>query len=222
MPRDERLDRLRVTNQQRDNAVRSLRQAVADGRLAFDEFDARMPVALGSVTRGDLVRVLEDLVEPSELDQVIADPQSMGDGPGFSWEHPLVIGPDRGDNERIGPWDVPPFLELNSGMWGIRLDFQMARAVAPAVDIVVTGSMMSSIQIIVPDGWGVDTSGVNTNGQAQISSPVRTRPSPGNPRLILSGQMSGTLAVRRAGKRDQRRLARHLRKNPPALGTGAQ
>lgn len=217
MSRDPQLDRLRVTNQQRDNAVTALRQAVADGRLAFEEFEARMPVALHAQSRGDLVGILDDLVEPADLDRAIADPQVMGDGPGFSWENPLIITSEKHDRKRLGPWDVPPFLEVHPNAWGILLDFTMARPLAPVIDLVVASGMMGTLTVIVPDDWGVDTGGINSHGQAQINSQVRTRPVPGKPRIIISGQTSGTLSVRRATSWDQRRLQRHLRRHQLAL-----
>lgn len=221
MPRDPQLDRLRVTNQQRDNAVKSLRQAVADGRLAFEEFETRMPTALAAQTRGDLVGVLNDLVEPRELDQVIADPQTLGDGPGFSWENPLIIGPEKQDRERIGPWDVPPFLEAHPTMWGMRLDFTMARPLAPVIDLVVSGGTMASLLVVVPEDWGVSVSGVNTSGQAQLTSAVRTRPVPGRPRIIITGQTSGSLTVRKPTGGDIWKRNRYLKRNQLALPPSA-
>lgn len=43
--------RLRVTNQQRDNAAAILREAVVDGRLNVDELSARLPTALNAFSR---------------------------------------------------------------------------------------------------------------------------------------------------------------------------
>lgn len=217
MPRDEQLNRLRVTNQQRDNAVAALREAVADGRLGFDEFDGRMNVAMGARTRGDIVEVLDDLVEPDRLDAVITDEAVLGEGPGFSWDNPLVLGEDKSTRTLLGDWRVPPFLEVHaSAMASLRMDFTEAVTVSPVIDLVVVGgSNVASVLLIVPEGWGVSTQDLRVSGQAYTTSKVRTRPTGTNPRLLVSGNSLGSVTVRHPNWWDLRKQRKHLEEHPP-------
>lgn len=217
MPRDEQLNRLRVTNQQRDNAVAALREAVADGRLEFDEFDARMAVAMGARTRGDVVEVLDDLVEPNRLDAVITDETVLGEGPGFSWDNPLVLGEEKSTRIQLGAWRVPPFLELHaSAMDHYRLDFTQAVTVSPVIDLVlVGGSSVATVLVIVPEGWGVATQDLRMSGQSYSTSKVRTRPTGDNPRILVSGTTSGSLTVRHPTWWDLRKQRKYLEQHPP-------
>lgn len=84
-------DHLRVTAGQRDQAASVLREATADQRLTFEEFEARLPRALTAVTRRDLYDLLEDLVPSEELSNVIVDAVNLGTAPGMSWDNPYVI-----------------------------------------------------------------------------------------------------------------------------------
>lgn len=218
MPRDEQLNRLRVTNQQRDNAVATLREAVADGRLGFDEFDERVNTAMGARTRGDIVDVLEDLVEPDRLDAVITDETVLGEGPGFSWDNPLVLGEEKQTRTQLGQWRVPPFLEVHaSAMATVRLDFTRAITVSPVIDLVVVGgSNVATVLIVVPEGWGVSTQDLRVSGQSYSTSKVRTRPTGGHPRILVSGTTSGTVTVRHPSWWDEYKQRKHLEQNPPS------
>lgn len=217
MARDEQLNRLRVTNQQRDNAVAALREAVADGRLGFDEFDGRMNIAMGARTRGDIVEVLGDLVEPDRLDAVITDQSVLGEGPGFSWDNPLVLGEDKESRTQLGQWRVPPFLEVHANsMDYVRLDFTEAITVSPVIDLVVVGgSSVATVLVIVPEGWGVSTQDLRTSGQSYSTSKVRTRPLGENPRILMSGTSSGSVTVRHPSWWDVRKQRKFLEQNPP-------
>lgn len=195
--RDPQLDNLRVTTIQRDNAVAALREGAADGRLTFDELGSRIPLALAAVTRGDLVRVIDDLVPPDQLDTVIADPMVQGEGPGFRWDEPLMIGGHAQDKIRVGAWQLPPFIEVQLQMGTTRLNCFDAVPLASVIDIVLVGaSMMGALIVVVPEGWGVDTAELVVSGQAIVTSGVRTRPERGKPRLVLRGRTSGNVTVR--------------------------
>lgn len=216
MPRDEQLDRLRVTNQQRDNAVAELREAMADGRIDFDEFESRLPRLMGARTRRDLVEDLSDLVEPARMDTVITNETVLGEGPGFSWDNPVVIGQQKETRRQLGRWHVPPFLEVHANeMAYYILDFTEAVTATPVIDIVIVGgSSVASVLVIVPDGWGVSTQGLQMSGQNYSTSRVRTRPLKGNPRIVLSGSTAGTVNVRNPNSWDERRQRKFIAKQP--------
>lgn len=66
---------IRVGDADRDDAVRRLREHLAQGRLDPDEFDERMGAALAARTRADLDRLFVDLPEDG---QAMAIPQAVG------------------------------------------------------------------------------------------------------------------------------------------------
>ena len=59
---------LRIGHAERDQAVATLRDAAADGRLTLDELDVRIGVAMAARTAADLRPVLADLLPPAELE----------------------------------------------------------------------------------------------------------------------------------------------------------
>lgn len=59
-------DELRVSDDEREQAVARLREASAEGRLTLDELAARTGSAYVAQTRGELVRVTEDLPAATE------------------------------------------------------------------------------------------------------------------------------------------------------------
>lgn len=199
--------RLRVTSGQRENAVAIVREAAADGRLDFAELDQRVGTALRSKTREDLAEILADLVPTDEMGTALATAGPMGEGPGFSWEKPLMIEGDwRRRTIRRGVWEVPPFLEVSTGAAAsVMLDMTHANCRSRIVDLMVT-SAGGTVTVVVPEGWGVDIQGVQSGGMsATIASRVPTR---GEPRIIVRGRTAGALKVRRPRRRE---LAAHHR-----------
>lgn len=208
---------LRVGTAQREHAVELLRNAAAEERITFDELDGRVTRALLAVTRADLASVLEDLVPAGELDAVLERDATVGSGPGFTFDDPLVLEQTGWSELYVtGPWEVPPFLEVHSSIGGVRLDFSRAVARAKVIDLVLVINHWGSTTIIVPEGWGVDTS-LQAESSYVETIGVRTRGAKGMPRIMLRGRTSGTLTVRRTKDRDVRKAERHLAKGRPAL-----
>lgn len=202
-PRDRHL---RVGNPQRDHAIEILRGAAADGRLNFDELDARVARALGAATRADLADVLADLVPTSDLDAELGAGVPMGDGPGYSWDEPLLLRADKAAIKVGGDWIVPPFIEIVTGWRGTLLDFTQARSASPVVDIVI-GGLWGGVLLIVPDGWGIDLQAVQAGSESPVSSSIPTRPRRGLTRIVVRGRCSGGITVRTPNARDLRRAA---------------
>lgn len=216
---------LRVTHAEREKAAAQLRDAMADGRLALEEFDARLPAALNAVTRGDLHQVLRDLIPEERFGSLFQVGIGAGDPatPGMTWEHPLIHRVPLKGLEFIGAWDVPPFKEFVSGGGGVYLNFVEARPLAPVIDIVFTGAIRP--YLVVPRGWGVDLRAVtvipepgtqvsNTGASwgMTVSSKVPTRPEPGQPLLFLRGTFHYCLVAREPNWWDRRKLAKHHRR----------
>lgn len=209
-PRDLRDARLRVQARQRDHAAEILREAVADGRLTVEELHSRLPGALNAFTREDLYRVLYDLVPEADLPKVVADVAPLGEGPGMSWDNPLIIRSDWQGHTTKEPWDLPPFVEIIGTGWGtVTLDCVLARPIGKVFDIVITGN--PTVKIVVPEGWGVDVQQLNVSGAAgQIESMVPTRPIGDHPRLILRGSTTMSVKVNEPTWWDRRRVAKAL------------
>lgn len=216
-------DQLRVTSAQRERAVELVRQAAADGRLDFDEMNGRVSVGLEARTQGELRRIVGDLVPSAELAAFLADVTPPLEGPGSTWDDPLVIGRDQKWDLK-GPWNVPPFLEVYCSFWSVlTLNFLEATPLAPVIDMVVVAHN-GSPTVIVPPGWGVDTERLSVSSQGGFSSNVATRPDKGFPRIVMRGHVSNGRA-RYAKPRELRKLAERRaavelsRAAIPAIGT---
>lgn len=210
---------LRVSASHRDLAARTLREAASDGRLTFEELETRLPQALASTTRGDLYGILHDLVPAKDLPEMFESGHHHSDAPGMSWDNPLVIR----EKYHEGLWDVPPFVEIVTRHWtGAYVSFIGATPLATTIDLTITGG--DYVQLVVPQGWGVDLQQVTSpSGTKNDSlgfggqSRVPTRPARGMPRLVISGSITpGYVAVREPKKSDLRRHAKALRRQAKA------
>lgn len=211
---------LRVGTAQREAALEVLRNAAADERITFEELEARVPRALHAITRGDLIAVLDDLLPAAEVDHVVGGELPQGSGAGYSWDDPLVLEVDGWTELYVAhAWEVPPFLEVHSSIGGVRLDFTDAIPRARIIDLVLVVTA-GTTHLIVPDGWAVDVSSLQSTVSMMSVTGVRTRPKPGLPRIVVRGQTNGGVYVRRTNDRDRKRAAKHLAQNrgiPPEL-----
>lgn len=206
---------IRIGHAERDQAVETLREAAADGRLTLDELDGRIEAALAARTRDDLRPLLADLIPPAEVEVVVntaaaLERQRAGE-PGWSWQDPLVFTARWDDVVRAGPWEVPPFLELHPVAANVKLNFVDARATSEIIDVVVHGGAGDAI-LIVPDGWGADVSRIE-KGMGSLKSTVAPRPSGRLPLLVVRGKGSlGDIKVRHANRFDDWQRQRRLDK----------
>lgn len=209
---------LRVGTAQRERALEVIRNAAADERITFDELEGRVPRALGAVTRADLVSVLEDLAPAAEVDAIVGLDAPIGEGPGYSWDDPLVLeGTGWKELVLAGPWIVPPFLEVHTSIGGVRLDFTDAEPRSKVIDLVLMVNDWGTTTIIVPEGWGVDTGATQAEVGYVEARGVRTRAHAGKPRIILRGRTSGQVKVRSATDGDRRRSEKFLAKGRPGM-----
>lgn len=212
---------LRVGTAQRELALEILRNAAAEDKLSFDELEGRVPRALHAVTRADLASVLDDLITQAEIDVALAGEMRAGTGPGYSWDEPLVFeGKGWSVMNIAGLWQVPPFLEVHSSIGGVRLDFSQARPMAQIIDLVLMTSSYGTVTVIVPEGWGVDTTGYHTDVNNFSSKGVRTRPSKGLPRVIVRGRTNGQVKVRTTQPSDLKHAQKLAAKGRLALPAG--
>src|SRR5262249_15186129 len=141
---------LRVSDQERNEAVQCLQTAFAEGRLTDEEFDTRVRAALTARTQAELMRLLADL-------------------PG-SQARPAPVGPLStlvmavlGGAERRGRWRVPDHCTAVAMMGGCVLDLRAAQLGAPVTTITVV-TIMGGVEVIVPPGVRVEMHGVPIMG----------------------------------------------------------
>ena len=195
-------DSLRVGDPERQRALDALGRALTDGRLSREEFDERVSAALAARTRGDLRGVLVDVVAPVPLAELLTgEVTAPARGPGFTWEDPLVLSA-RWDSElKIGAWEVPPFLEAAPIASNVKLNFVDAVPVSLVIDLVVDGRA-GNLVLVVPEGWGVNTSRVE-KGMGSIKNRVAERATPGFPQIMVRGNNRlGNIVARYPGRLD--------------------
>ena len=211
---------VRVGDAERQAAIAALTKAAADGRLTASELSDRTPRAQSARTRGELAVVLADVLPQLALAELVAGtPVRQGRGPGFSWEDPLVLTARWEDEKRRGVWDVPPFLEAHPLAANVKLNFTESTPVSLVIDIVMNGRA-GNLVLVVPDGWGVDSSRV-TKGMGSIKNGVAERATPGFPQLMVRGDNRlGNLVARYPGRFDlwQQRRALSKRSRRAAIG----
>ena len=201
---------LRIGDAERDKAVQALRRAAGEGRLSDAEARDRTDRARVARTRGELAGLLTDVLPPLAIAEiVVGGTLGQGRGPGFAWDDPLVLTARWDDEKRVGPWEVPPFIEANPVLSSVRLDFTAAKPVSLIIDVVLAGGAGNLI-VVVPDGWGVDTSRV-VKGMGTIRNRVAPQPVPGDPQVVIRGENKlGTLVVRYPNRADGWRARRAL------------
>lgn len=200
---------LRVGHAERDAAVDLLREAAAQGRLTLEELEGRIGPALQATTRHELRSLLADLLPGEQLDAALRPVATSGQGPGWTWQDPLVLTARWDDVFRGGPWLVPPFLELHPVAGNVKLDFSDARMSAPGTDVHVVGGAGDAI-LIVPGGWGVELRSIR-KGLGSVKSTVSERPTGTLPQLIVRGKTSlGSIRARHPNWWDVKRRDRWL------------
>lgn len=213
---------LRVGIAERERALEILRNAAAEDKLSFDELEGRIPQALHARTRADLASILDDLIPAAELDGAIGGATSLGAGPGYTWDEPLVFeGTGWSTMTIAGPWVVPPFLEVHSSsVGGVRLDFSQARPASQIIDLVISMHGYGTMTMIVPAGWGVDSTAAQADVNHVQTTGVRTRPTKGLPRVIVRGRTNGAVKVRTTTRADLARATKLAAKGGLALPSG--
>ena len=147
---------IRVSDQERNGVVESLRTHCADGRLTLDEFAERVEVALAAKTQAELSEITRDL--PAVLPTATSmTPQSRTREP-LRTTIAIMSGSDR-----KGRWRLEGEHTAFAMMGGIQLDLRNAEIVGDEVTINAI-AIMGGVEIIVPEGIDVALSGVAIMG----------------------------------------------------------
>jgi hypothetical protein len=168
----------RISEDDRETAVRRLQEAYTDGHITHEEMDGLLDQVLTARTHGELATALAPL--PGEKAATTSTIAAMG-----------------GRIRRRGAWRVPRVLKVESAFGKVRLNLSRAVIEHPVVDIELqlgTGRA----KITVPRDAEVDLEGLHTVWKDSVYTPPR-RSRPGGPRIRISGTMGfGRLKIRHA------------------------
>lgn len=189
-PRPAEPGALRASDDEREAVVDQLREAAAEGRIDFDELDARLGQALTSRTHAELAAVTADLPTPPPADGL----------------PPLVLkGGMTGATRGPGRWEVPGRVIAHGGVGGVTLDFSRVESRLAEVVVEAYGET-SGVTIVIPDGWTADTTGMDpgTGGLKDETTPARL---PRTPLIRLTGSGGiGGVVIRHPNRRERRKL----------------
>ena len=171
---------MRASDADRTAVMQILEQAVGHGMLTLDEYSERADVALAARTRGELDTVIAD------LPHVRRQPAPAAPEVVRSWMSSIT---------RMGPWTVPPRLQLVTRMCSTTLDFSSAVLPGPVVYIDVD-DYFGSVELILPDGATAECNRVST-----LAGSTSVRVGTGQPsqrlHVVVTGSVRfGSLTVR--------------------------
>ncbi|MBB4933820.1 hypothetical protein F4561_004640 [Lipingzhangella halophila] len=166
--------RRRVSDSEREAAVRRLNRAFAEGRLIMEEFDERLSSACTATFDDELDTLLSDLPLPGDM------PPAPGEA--------IELRTGSGTVKRSGDWAVPRWLRITSDSGTVRLDLTSATISHPVVDIELTVDSGTTV-ITLPRGATANVDALTTR-EGSIRSRVASGPSPEGPHLRVSGHIT--------------------------------
>ncbi|MFI0907526.1 DUF1707 domain-containing protein [Streptomyces sioyaensis] len=206
----EDLPELRASDADRERVAEILRDAVAEGRLAMEEFDERLEAAYRARTYGELEPLTADLpvaaAAPAPLslrkdtaavtgwsERIVSDSDGSGAGIGIL-----------GGFQRKGRWTIGRRFTAVCLLGGGELDLREANFAGPEV-VISCWALMGGVSIVVPPGVEVDVRGLGIMGGFD-SQDDGVPGEPGAPRVIVKGlALMGGVAVERKLLKEERR-----------------
>jgi hypothetical protein len=204
---------VRASDADREHTAELLRRAAGEGRLTVDELCERLDAAFAARTRGELERLVADVVvEGGAAHGAVAAapsrvPVREGEG-GSRWLVSIMSGCDR-----MGHWRLAP-RAININFWGgSDLDLNDVELAAQRTELRVI-SIMGGADIRVPDGLAVEVSQFAFMGGNDVR--LGAQPADGGGpvlHLTLFSLMGGT-NVRRGRRltREERRALKEERR----------
>ncbi|WBB59122.1 DUF1707 domain-containing protein [Streptomyces sp. WMMC500] len=233
MTSEEHLPELRASDADRERVADILRDALAEGRLAMDEFEERLEETYRAKTYAQLEPLTRDLPAPGAAPPAVAPraaaPAAPAARPVSGWAG--RIGGEATSHrgiaimsgfQRKGRWTVPRRFTMVSFWGGGELDLREADFEAAEAEIRCF-CVMGGANVILPPDMALEVRGIGIMGgfdHSQTGIPH----TPGTPRVTLTGfafwggvgtSRKKTKAARRAeaeAAREQRRLAREERR----------
>lgn len=177
---------IRISDADRERAAGRLQQALAEGRITFDELEERLAAVYAARYAADLLPPFADLPGGTGVPVAPAPAEPSG--------RPLVLRTGIGTLRRAGPWTVPSRIRVQSIMGSVVLDFSET-SVPPTVDVQLELGA-GSARLLLPDGATADVDGV-VSGMGNVRSRVGSRRVPGRPHFHVHGRTAmGSVAVR--------------------------
>ncbi|MFW6693509.1 DUF1707 SHOCT-like domain-containing protein [Streptomyces sp. MAR4 CNX-425] len=232
MTSDEHLPELRASDADRERVAEILRDALAEGRLALDEFEERLEETYRAKTYAQLEPVTRDLPAAGGPPAVAAPGAAApARAPGAASGWTGRIGGEATSRkgiaimsgfERKGRWTVPRRFTMFSFWGGGELDLREADFEAEEVEIRCI-MIMGGANVILPPDIALEVRGIGVMGGFDHSHTGVPR-TPGTPRVTITGfalwggvgtSRKKTKAARRAeaeAAREQRRLAKEERR----------
>ncbi len=171
------LDKLRVSDAERDAIVARLNDATAEGRLTLEEFSDRVSEALAARTRGDLERLTVDLPSGSLVRPTPASAVTRRVPPVTAASHFTPVG----SVKRTGHWRLDRDTEIGTIVGSIKVDMRHVEIASSDVTLQLR-SVVGSVKVWVPHGVAVEVEGASVVGSRSVEEDVAR---PGAPVLRL-------------------------------------
>jgi hypothetical protein len=184
-PRD-----LRASDADRERVVALLTQAAGDGRLTLGEHSERAERAYAARTLGELAVLTVDLAVPSAQPIRLDARRSVA----------AIFSKERRD----GRWVVPDNLAVTAIFGEVVLDLREALLQASRITLYAT-VIGGTVQLIVPDGVTVETTGTSVMGRKTGRSGAP--PLPGMPVIEVRAMVLGGRVKTVMPRRPRRRWA---------------
>ncbi|MDT0265247.1 DUF1707 domain-containing protein [Streptomyces sp. DSM 44915] len=198
---------LRASDADREAVAERLREAAGEGRLDLAELEERLEATYLAKTYGELSPITADLPGPHQRQPPVLDAPLPG--PPAATGAPLLIKGGMHGAERVGRWQVPAKIIAKGGLGGVKLDFTRTQLPLGHTEIEVHGDM-AGITIVVPEGWRVESGGVDPSmgglrDRTSKDAPEGATHAP--PTIYLTGSCGlGGTTVRHPNVWERRRL----------------
>lgn len=181
--------RLRISHADRDQVLRQLQDAMAQGMLTADELAERSDRALNAKTRADIEPLTADLPNALVAYSGTAVPAPIGAN------DVMDLGATLGSVTRKGYWVVPRKLRLRSRLGSTELDFTEAQIDHPVVDVEIDVKG-GSVEMRLPEGASASMDDVHVTA-GSIEDHRKYREPMGRPHFNVTGTLSwGSLEIR--------------------------
>jgi hypothetical protein len=166
----------RITEDDREQAVKRLQEAFADGHLSHEELEERLQAVLTATTHGELVPALASL-------------------PDRDTGATSTVAAKSGRIKLRGAWRVPRVLKVESEYGNVNLDLSRAIIERPVVDIELQ-LRFGRAKITLPRDAVVDIEDLRTVWKQPVYK-IPRRAHRGGPQIRISGIMEyGRLKIR--------------------------
>jgi len=212
------LQPMSLGNNERERAVDRLRAHYVRDDIDVETYERLVDVAWGAESKAELDQLmsrlpaLPDSEQPAASSDVAPRPTTALASPAEQQNHGFQISILSGA-ERKGSWVPPKRLHTLSLMGGTGLDFREARF-APGLTEVHILAVMGGVEVIVPPGITVETSGFGIMGGFDGHSQTVPSSDPAAPVLRIRGlAVMGGIEVKMMLPGETNRDARQRRKD---------